>query len=185
MSVRFQSVLFCCLGLCVSTLAVEWRPEPDVAPRLPEQRVPVTTPTAVRTPPAETTKRVAALLGRPIFSQSRRPPPELAHKDAAKAIIPRLAGIVVVPGYRRAIFETAGQNPLTVSENDMVAGWRIQNIYSESVMLRIGPDTLRLSPRLLTATLIVPPPPPRRDPWTTPAAKGILRDRWSNSQYQP
>lgn len=125
----------------------------------------------------------AAILARPLFAQSRRPPRGPAVKDGAGTqAMPRLAGIVIVANYRQAIFESAGAQPMSVGEDGTVAGWRVSHIEASSVGLQRGGVRLSLTPSLLAGVL---PPLPARDPWVTPRATGILRARWSNSQYQP
>ena len=65
----------------------------------------------------------ASAVARPLFAMSRRPPPAPAGMvGAGTAALPRLAGIVILANYRRAIFERAGAAPLSVGEDDMVGG---------------------------------------------------------------
>ena len=79
----------------------------------------------------------ATLLQRPLFSPSRRPPPGTG---AAGIIgLPRLAGVLVAPGDRHAIF--AGG--IVVAEGGSVGSYTVQTIEAGQVTLR-GPDGTRL-----------------------------------------
>lgn len=110
---------------------------------------------AQRPPPADL---AAANLARPLFSPTRRPPdvassspsdPELTDK--------RLAGIVLEPDRRLAIFAVNGAKPLTVTEGDNVNGWRIETITAEQISLR-GPGGTRTLRTKMDTSPVVPRP---------------------------
>lgn len=75
----------------------------------------------------------ATLLQRPLFSPSRRPPPSAG--AAGIVGLPRLAGVLVAPGDRHAIF--AGG--IVVAEGGAVGRYTVQAIDAGQVTLR-GPE---------------------------------------------
>jgi hypothetical protein len=89
-------------------------------------------PTADRMPAL-----VAAILARPLFEPSRRPPaPASASIDATTTTLPRLAGIMVSPGRRAVIFQApGGGKPLTLVEGEKVGGYLIQSISADRVVV--------------------------------------------------
>lgn len=141
----------------------------------PARAIPAPPPPASRLSPPETLTAVA--LARPLFSPTRRPPSsdgptstELADK--------RLAGIVVSPQRRLAIFAVTGAKPLVVQEGADIDGWQIETITPDEVSLR-GPSGIRtLRPKLdsrlmlrsneIAGTNHAAPPPP---------ADAVLRHR--------
>ena len=97
--------------------------------------------------PDQLARLVATVLARPLFSPARRPPaaPEAA-PDAPAPGLPRIAGIVVTPAGRRAIFAAKGSKPLVVGEGGQVGNFTVQSIRAGQVTLR-GPAGERvLSP---------------------------------------
>jgi hypothetical protein len=99
---------------------------------------------------------VAAALARPLFNPARRPP------EKSKAIgvdlgDTRLAGILVTPRSRLAIFAVTGGKPLVVNEGEAVNGWEIEKITADSVALRGPSGTTMLQPKL-EENAIAPPP---------------------------
>ncbi len=91
--------------------------------------------------PVPTTDRmpamVAAILARPLFEPSRRPPTTAqASTDAATPTLPRLAAIMVSPGRRAVIFQApGGGKPLTLVEGEKVGGYLIQSISADRVVV--------------------------------------------------
>src|SRR5262249_53546663 len=90
---------------------------------------------------------VAAILDRPLFDPSRRPPvipapPEVAEDEPEVEQPPelegRLAGVVLRPGVREALFTRAGDVPLAVNEGDEIDGWTVASIQLDHVVLRSG-----------------------------------------------
>jgi hypothetical protein len=89
---------------------------------------------------------VETILARPLFSPSRRPPSVATAGLAAEIIVglPRLAGILVSPAGKRAIFAAgSGGKPLIVAEGDSVGKWTVRAIESSAVTLT-GPDGARV-----------------------------------------
>lgn len=78
------------------------------------------------------------ILARPLFTISRRP----AARNAKAAVAPlkgRLAGIVVGPEEREALFVEMGKTtPSPLHEGEEIEGWRIEKIELERVTLRAG-----------------------------------------------
>jgi hypothetical protein len=97
---------------------------------------------------APTAPPIAAILARPLFSPSRRPPATNAgNADDSGLADSRLAGIVIEPGRRFAVFAPQGAKALTVTEGETVGGWRVDSISAREVSLS-GPDgTKTLQPK--------------------------------------
>jgi hypothetical protein len=141
----------------------------EIAPTTPEVQAPASAapPHAAETPHAvhgepgvEYDSMVTAILARPLFSATRRPPPRDEGPTADSALADtRLTGIVTEPGHRFAIFAPTGAKPLLVTEGDTVSGWRVESITPREVSLS-GPDgTKSLQPKF-DPNLIPPTPPP-------------------------
>jgi hypothetical protein len=96
------------------------------------------------------------ILARPLFTPGRRPPspPEHADLPIAAATIPapvwdwRLAGIVIEPDRRDAVFARPGE-VRTVATGQLIADWTLASIERDSVILknRDGTKTLHIEPR--------------------------------------
>ncbi|MBV9735700.1 MAG: hypothetical protein JO209_07295 [Acidisphaera sp.] len=89
---------------------------------------------------------VATILARPLFSVSRRPAQESpVAADQTASALPRVAGVLVGPSQRIAIFAAAdGQNkPTVVAEGDRVAGFLVRSIAPGEVTL-LGPQGTRV-----------------------------------------
>ena len=78
---------------------------------------------------------VATILGRPLFSSSRRPPQTAASDGDGTSDLAdtRLTGIVTEPGRSIAIFAVNGAKPLRLTEGEAVSGWRIESITPREV----------------------------------------------------
>src|SRR5215467_12523050 len=100
---------------------------------------------------------LTAILARPLFSSTRRPP-ETAPTAATDSDLAgtRLAGIVIDPRRRLAIFAVNGDKPLRLGEGEAVSGWRIESITPREVSLTGPAGTKTLQPKM--------------DPNLTPAA---------------
>lgn len=101
---------------------------------------------------------LAAILARPLFSSTRRPP-QSASTDAATdsdLADTRLTGIVTEPGRRTAIFAVNGDKPLRVAEGEAVSGWRIESITPREVSLSGPSGTKTLQPKM--DPNLAPPP---------------------------
>ena len=103
---------------------------------------------AVAAPPApvsdHTAEWVATILARPLFSPDRRPPSEApaARASGAPAGLPRLAGVVVGPFGRSAIFVPEGSKPMVVTEGGRVDAWTVRSIEVGTVQVS-GPGGAR------------------------------------------
>ena len=95
------------------------------------------------TPPAaadQTPEWVTTALARPLFSPDRRPAAAVASAVGASLPgLPRLAGIVVGPFGRSAIFAVEGSKPIVVGEGGRVAAYTVTSIEATEVRL-IGPE---------------------------------------------
>ena len=112
--------------------------------------------------PDQAARWAATILARPLFSPGRRPPAAAAAPGAAPPALPRVAGIMVTPAGRRAIFAEKGTKPLVLGEGGQVSGFTVQSIQAGQVTVR-GPEGVRvLSPAFDSEppAPASPPPPP-------------------------
>jgi hypothetical protein len=94
---------------------------------------------------------VPIILARPLFALDRRPKAGPAAVGTAGDHMPRLAGILIDPPQRHAIFQPSGDGkPLSLIEGDQVAGWQIE---------RIAPDGVTLTGPQGSETLLPKPDP--------------------------
>jgi hypothetical protein len=92
---------------------------------------------------------VGAILARPLFSSTRRPPQDAtAAAGDSDLSDSRLTGIVTMRDHRVAIFAVSGDKPLKVAEGDSVSGWRIESITPREVSLSGPSGTKTLQPKL-------------------------------------
>jgi hypothetical protein len=141
--------------LLAGTIAMQWQapaPEPIAA------RGPASPPHATFPGPGTADENlraelVATALERPLFTASRRPPAGAAvTAPAIPAALPRLAGVMIGPFGRRAIFAAPdGGKPLVVQAGDSVEDFRVQSIEDGMVTLQSADRTLRLRPSFATA----------------------------------
>jgi hypothetical protein len=109
------------IGAANGALSTDFRPQPD--------------------------RSMPAILARPLFSPTRRPPPRTG-AQAFDLSDKRLAGIVIAPTGRIAIFAGAGAKPLVLSIGGSLNGWEIESIKADEVVLR-GPAGIRtLRPKM-------------------------------------
>lgn len=81
---------------------------------------------------------VQAILARPLFDPARHAGAAAVTVDAAG--IPRLAGTLVTPAVRLAIFAVnEADKPVAVPEGRMIGAWRVESIATGRVVLA-GPD---------------------------------------------
>ena len=129
------------VALLLLLLVGEWVPggEPAVQAVAP--------PRVARGPQAQT--RMAArdiegwagtILARPLFSVSRKPPkPAAVHSAGAQEGLPRLSGIMIFAGVKRAIFAPdGGGKPLVLAEGASLADTSIRLIQPGEVVLTSG-----------------------------------------------
>ena len=106
---------------------------------------------------------LATVLGRPLFSSSRRPPQTAADNSGGTSDLAdtRLTGIVTEPGRSIAIFAVNGAKPLKLTEGEAVSGWRIESITPREVALSGPGGAKTLAPKIdpnLAATTPGPAP---------------------------
>lgn len=98
--------------------------------------LPVSQPVAL--PPAATGADVETILQRPLFAESRRPPPGARSEAVVTAdAMPRLSGIMITGADRRAIFE-GSDKPAVAGVGGQVGGYRVVAIAPRQVTL-LGP----------------------------------------------
>ena len=137
------------------------RPEPPVPPRAPGPRI---------------DDLLATILDRPLFSPTRQPPRESSDRPSDPGLSDvRLAGTVIEPGRRLAIFAMPGAKPIVRGEGGAVNDWRVDSITLEAVVLSGPTGTTTLQPKTDT-TLARVAAPPRAAPIPPPvAAPGAVR----------
>jgi len=124
-----------------------WTPPPISSPT-------ISGPTASRPeggrfgPVASTSEQrqqwAVATLARPLFAPDRRPPAAAKVVAHAAAVLPRLTGILIYGGSRRALFAGVdGAKPMAASEGAEVAAFKVQKIEARQVIL-LGPDGTRI-----------------------------------------
>ena len=130
----------------------------------------------------DTADWVDTVLARPLFSVSRKPAKPDAAATIAGAGMPRLAGILVTPQGRRAIFAPeAGGKPLVVAEGGNVDDVKIVSIRPDRVILASGAtlqpayDKLRIpsaQPALTPQPFVPQPFTPQQPNFTQPFQPG-------------
>jgi hypothetical protein len=128
------------LGLCgllACVTVAEWLPGAARTVPVPVAR---TSHTPTQSAPADdlpdTDELADAVIARPIFTIGRRPPKVVpADHQAGGASLPRLAGIMITPGGRRAIFMPEGTKPLVLAEGATVGDHTINRIAKDRVYL--------------------------------------------------
>jgi hypothetical protein len=78
---------------------------------------------------------VAEILQRPLFTQGRQAPQVMVAKAAPPQLQGRLAGVMLQDEFREALFTRPGGKPLAVREGDMIDGWTVERIATDSVLL--------------------------------------------------
>jgi len=113
---------------------------------------------------------LATVLGRPLFSSSRRPPQTAADNSGGTSDLAdtRLTGIVTEPGRSIAIFAVNGAKPLKLTEGEAVSGWRIESITPREVALSGPGGAKTLAPKIDPNLAATPPGP-------APAAAAAVR----------
>lgn len=145
-----------------------------------------TAPAARRPQNPRIDELLTAILARPLFSSTRRPPQITSSETTDSELADtRLTGIITEPGRRIAIFAVSGDKPLRVAEGDAVSGWRIESITPREVSLSgpTGTKTMqpKLDPNLAPPPVQAPPGTPARPaapsaaarPPIQPAAAGV------------
>ena len=120
------------------------RMEPAAEAGMDAAHPPVRPAVSATAPQDHSAEWSATLLGRPLFSPERRPPATAPAGRAVRGEPPRLAGIIISPSGRTAIFAPVGARPVVVREGDTVEGsWTVTQIASNKVRLT-GPDSERV-----------------------------------------
>jgi hypothetical protein len=85
----------------------------------------------------------ATTLARPLFSRTRRPPPDSgAGAGAGLNGLPRLTGILITEGGKRAIFAPESGKPIRAEEGGRVGQYVVQSIGAGRVTVA-GPEGVR------------------------------------------
>src|ERR1700752_4847455 len=119
--------------------------------------VPPRTPNASETyrPAFDTKSPIAIILERPLFSPTREPPEpttDIAATETPESGPPqlsaRLAGVMIRPGVREALFARAGQKPIPLKIGGEVDGWTIAAIELDRVVIAnaFGSQIVRPTP---------------------------------------
>lgn len=82
---------------------------------------------------------VSAILDRPLFSRSRRPPPRSAVANGTRTGLPRLSGIMIDPREKLAIFAPTGGKPIVAREGGHIGAFTVRAIHAEEVTIS-GPN---------------------------------------------
>jgi hypothetical protein len=157
------------LGLVAAALAgiivMEWR----VGERRDEQAPPhvSASPTGERSQQVavsktnDTSASIDTILARPLFTPGRRPPsqPHAEPAPTTKAALPRLAGVLVSPAGKAAIFAGGDTKPVVVHEGGRLGAYTVQSIEPGRVTL-LGPGgTVVLQPTFENVTKPTSTPP--------------------------
>jgi hypothetical protein len=129
------------IGVLTLILIVEWLPEgAPPAPVIAPPRIGTGVHPGTRMAARDTDAWVDAILARPLFSIGRRPPKiAAAHNASAQQDIPRLSGIMIAAGFKRAIFAPdGGGKPLVLTEGESLADTSIRAIEPGAVVLASG-----------------------------------------------
>jgi hypothetical protein len=111
-----------------------------------------------------TSQWIETILARPLFTPDRRPPaqPHIAAAPRAPVILPRLAGVLVSPAGKAAIFAANGAKPTVVCEGGQLGQYTVQSIEAGHVTLR-GPDGAVVMQPTFEATAKPAPAPAQPD----------------------
>ena len=111
--------------------------------------------------PDQVARWTATSLARPLFAPGRRPPTQAtaaAKPGTLAPDLPRIAGTMVTPAGRRAIFAAKGDKPLVVGEGAQVGAFTVQSIKAGQVTL-LGPEGVRVLSPTFDLEAPVPPTP--------------------------
>ncbi len=87
-------------------------------------------------PDSRRADRLAAqILKRPLFTRGREPPELRIPKKEPPKLQGRLAGLMMRPDVREALFTRPGGRPVAVKEGDTIDGWKIASIQFDRVLL--------------------------------------------------
>ena len=122
---------------------------PWLSPPVPTVRPPAVPPANSAAPRLMTLPPLvhfAAIIERPLFSPSRRPPAVASGVPSAEGRY-RLLG-VVASGPRKTAFVADGSRRLDLAEGDAIDGWTVKKIGTDNVVLTspTGDTVLKLKP---------------------------------------
>jgi len=87
-------------------------------------------------PDTQRADRLAAqILKRPLFTQGREPPEQKVVKKEPPKLQGRLAGVMMRPDTREALFTRPSGRPIAVKEGEVIDGWKVASIQSDRVVL--------------------------------------------------
>jgi len=138
-------------GAAVLLLAVAVWPwiMPSSVPRAPDQALqsPGEVPALAPMPPFAA---FAASIERPLFTPSRRPPPDTSAAPSSQgpAARYRLVGLMAVGNSRRALL-VEGDRRFEIAEGAVLDGWAVTRIEQDRVVLssRLGSEVMLMLPR--------------------------------------
>jgi hypothetical protein len=123
------------IGVLALALIVEWLPGGEPPP-VPPARFHHIAATAQEGDAKDTAAWAEAINQRPLFTVGRHPPKSgHGHQHTLDTGLPRLAGIMITPWGRRAIFMPDGGKPLTLAEGASLDDDTIRQIRSDRVVL--------------------------------------------------
>lgn len=144
------------VAACVLAATLAWELgvfSPRQPADVPHPRVQV--PASRTAEPDRTAEWVGTILARPLFSPDRRPV-QVSTVDAggravAPQALPRLAGVLIGPFGRNAIFAAEGSKPLVISEGGKIGAWTVQSIEVGSVKVKGPGGAMTLEPRFASS----------------------------------
>lgn len=145
---RLFVILIAACAVLLGQVVVELLPsDPESAGfEAPSKPMPIEPMLASAAPKPEELSTTA--LAAPLFSRTRRPAEQAGAETVQELPDLRLAGTIIEPGHRIAIFAVPGAKPLVRSEGEALNGWRLENILPHAVSLsgRPGTRTLEAKP---------------------------------------
>jgi hypothetical protein len=134
-------------ALCL-ILVWEWLPAADSVVPVPAQTTHAHGKPAEAESVAKDTQAWAhAITQRPLFNVGRRPPKVSAgHGTVAATGLPRLSGIMITRGGRRAIFMPEGGKAMTLGEGAALDDYTIRRILPDQVILTGAKGDMTLRP---------------------------------------
>ena len=110
---------------------------------------------------------VSEILKRPLFTLGRQPPQPKIVKAEPPKLQGRLAGVMLRPDLREALFTRPGARPISVKEGEVIDGWTISKVEAGQVVLTSAFGEKIVTPTYGTVEEIVPGRRPVKK--TTPA----------------
>ena len=165
------STLTALLAACLVALIVyELRPQPDSTLDPSATTDPARRTAGLAAPNTATTDRSTSLdtlLGRPLFSQTRRPGTEAGPtaRTVVATPLPRMTAILIDGTRRSVIFAVPGPQqgnvrPVTVAEGGRVGAFTVESIAPQQVVV-LGPEGRQTVRTSFDPTLPAPAPIPR------------------------